>query len=221
MVRKTAFVIALGTAGILAAPAADACVWALGSTAAGNTMLGTSFTQAGAATPGTTCGSSLTLTSPASNPLNGTTTNPVQLFNKQAGVGETGIGLTNDPSGDFEVTVGSSILIDVSGVLNSTGTMALSVDANSVQSGEGWSLSGGGSVLASGTGPGYVNGTEVPFTLPTGVTTLTFTATTGNVLLASFDSPEQGVPGTPEPASLAILGASLVGFGLMRRRWKS
>ena len=105
MLRKTAFAIALGTAGFLTAPSADACLWALGSTAAPNTSLGASFTQAGAATAGTTCGSSLTLTpnGPGSP----------SLFNKQAGVGETGIGLTNDPSGDNEVTPGSSITINV------------------------------------------------------------------------------------------------------------
>jgi hypothetical protein len=126
-----------------------------------------------------------------------------------------GIGLTNDPSGENEVTPGSSITINLANVNGRTGTFLLSVDANSVQTGEMWELLGSaGEVLIA---PNGSSGTEMSFT--TNDTLLTFTATAGNVLLSSFDSPEP--TGAPEPASLAILGASLLGFGLMRRRRQS
>ena len=64
----------------------------------------------------------------------------------------------------------------------------------------------GGAVL---TGP-TASFSDIAFS--TTSTTVTFTAIQGNVLLASFDSPEPTV--APEPASLAILGGALVGFGL-------
>jgi hypothetical protein len=64
--------------------------------------------------------------------------------------------------------------------------------------------------------------TEVMFNNPGGFTFLDFTVPAGlpagtNVLLAAFDSFETPI-GAPEPASLAVLGAALVGFGVMRRR---
>ena len=137
-----------------------------------------------------------------------------QLFNKVGSATETGIGLTNDPSGVNEVTPGSFIGIDLSNVQGRTQTMGLSIAGNSAQSGEAWELTdSAGNVII---GPNSSTG-EMMFS--TTATSLDFTATAGNVLLATFDSPETPVPsggGVPEPASLAPLGTALIGFGAMR-----
>jgi hypothetical protein len=212
MIRKTLLATTLVGAGYLAAPAAQACVYNL-NVGSPNTAIGTSTTIAGTAEPGTTCGSSVT--------LNANGPNSPSLFNKQAGAGETGLGLTNDTSGDNEVTPGSFIEIDLSKVVDPT--IGLSAAANSVQGGESWEVLGSNTKGTIGTAVVVATNTtmnEVTFSNPSNFAFLDFTAVSGNVLLSALDSMETAIS-TPEPASLAILGAALAGLGVIRRRRKS
>src|SRR5262245_20732791 len=65
---------------------------------------------------------------------------PAHLFGKNAGGDEIGAGLTNDPSGDNEITVGSFIQLDLStlGLLS----LNISFSANSTTNSEGWQVFG-------------------------------------------------------------------------------
>lgn len=220
LLTATALAGTVAAATMVTATSAEACFWTFGSATqppglALNTAFASGTVFAGQADPGTTCGSSLTLST--------NDTGAAPLFNKNLGGVELGIGLISDPTaGENEVSPGHNILINISNVAGRTGPMALSINADSVQVGLGgasndaWALLEGTTVLASGVAPTYVNNTEVPFTLVNPADTmLTFEATAGNVLLGSFLSPEQTVP---EPATLALLGAGFIGLAAMRRR---
>ena len=84
---------------------------------------------------------------------------PVQLFGKANTGSETdenGAGLTNDPSGDNEITVGSFIQLDLFNILPSLTSLTMSFSANSTTSGETWQVWGTNTAgtLGSGTIPG-------------------------------------------------------------------
>ena len=84
---------------------------------------------------------------------------PVQLFGKANTGSETdenGAGLTNDPSGDNEITVGSFIQLDLFNILPSLTSLTKSFTANSTTSGETWQVWGTNTAgtLGSGTIPG-------------------------------------------------------------------
>ena len=134
LLTATALVGAMAAAAMVTATSAEACFWNFGSaTQPPDLALNTAFASGtvfdGQATSGHVCGSSLTLGT------NDTGADP--LFNKSLPGVETGIGLVTDPSGENEVTPGHNISINLANVIGRTGTMALSVDVESVQVGLG------------------------------------------------------------------------------------
>lgn len=215
-------VAALALAGALgvSATAADAAVvFNFGSTSAwdgvqANVIGGQSVTY-------TESGISITLTAFGANNWNGSA---VQLYGKNEGAGETGIGLTNDTTGDHEIEYQKGFIqIDVSGIPS---TDSVSLSFGSTTDGEEWDVNGtntAGTVLST-TPPGSSIGTGTS----DGSLTLTghdryydvYEATTpssNNVLLASLTVTPNGVP---EPAAwgLMIMGIFSVGAVMRQRR---
>lgn len=154
---------------------------------------------------------------------------PVQLFGKNNGADEIGVGLSNDPSGDGEITAGSFIQF----ALPSLASLNVSFAANSTTAGESWEVFGsnvagglGGRLLGSCTstgGSGAGNPCEGLFNFANGGAFKFVDVTTmaaGNVNVRELD----GTVSVPGP----IVGAGLPGlfaFGLLglarMRRWRN
>lgn len=139
------------------------------------------------------------------------------LYGKAAGGDENGIGLTNDWSGDHEITPGSFIQLSITSI---TPYDPLTLIIDSSTGDDAWAIYqtnsantlSGATLLKSGT-------SEHSFTVnPTG-SYLDITATSGNVLLNSLSFDPNAA--TPEPASMGLIGGGLGLLGLLRFRRKS
>lgn len=133
------------------------------------------------------------------------------LYGKNDGGDENGLGLTSDPSGDHEITVGQFIQLDVTSLQGLT----ISFVMNSSTHPDAWKVFESSSAFAT-SGSSTVTGTDEnshSITIASGMKYLDFTATGGNVLLSSIS-----YTATPEPLSLALTGSGLLGLFLLRRR---
>jgi hypothetical protein len=144
------------------------------------------------------------------------------LYAKNGGTDETGLGLTGDPSGDDEIIAKDAIVLDFSAIANIT---SITIEMGSVQSPDTWSLYGSNTkptqdvalstpsdnqtlLLSnqttdqekSGT-PLLIYNTSFDPTLYK-YYTITEGCATGNVLLGSINV----TTGAPEPASFGMMG---------------
>jgi hypothetical protein len=133
------------------------------------------------------------------------------LYGKNSGGDENGLGLTSDPAGQHEITVGQFIQLDVTSLQGLT----ISFVMNSSTSPDAWKVFESSSAFAT-SGSSTVTGTDEnshSITIASGMKYLDFTATGGNVLLSSIS-----YTATPEPLSLGLTGSGLLGLFLLRRR---
>ena len=140
------------------------------------------------------------------------TDSPQDLFSKNAGGDEVGIGLTNDS--DFEITPGSFIQLDLSTL--PLGTFALQI--NSDTGADAFKLY---NTSVAGTLGGVVldsqGSTSNPLlTITPSLRYLDLTATSGNVLEGPLSFT---VSTTPEPATFLMIAVGLVSVGLLGRRF--
>jgi hypothetical protein len=120
----------------------------------------------------------------------------VNLFGKNLGGNENGLGLVNDIFGDNEISGTSLIRIAMSASLT-----AVTFQMNSTTDGEAWQVSGSNSATA-GFAPLLAGTDELSHSIPF-FNFYTFSATVGNVLLASMTAAV-----VPSP----IVGAGLPGL---------
>lgn len=131
------------------------------------------------------------------------------LFDKTAGGDESGVGLTNDPSTDDEITVGSFIQIDTN--LLPAGTLD-SFIMGSTTTPDTWKVFGtntAGTLSGATSLLGPTTDESVSHSLTSGFRYYDFTAGAGNVLLTSFTA----VTAVPEPATWAMMLVGVAGLG--------
>jgi hypothetical protein len=149
------------------------------------------------------------------------------LYGKNLGFDEEGIGLAGDPSGQHEIFVGSPppfIQLDFSNLIKA-GFTSFQFEMNSTQGDEFWQVSACSTMGTLCSNAQTLTGTTqtlegAPINLSAADPFLDFSmkggVTFGNVLVAAIAA----TPGTsvPEPATFGLLGLGLVGFGFSRRK---
>jgi hypothetical protein len=143
-------------------------------------------------------------------------TTSATLFQKNGGADEIGLGLTNDPTGDNEISGTNVIVVNFSNAV-AAGVQAMSFDfkMDSSTAPDAWAvlssstgLAGSFSPLFSGTDEGVHSGLLV-------AKFYMFEATAGNVLLSEVS----GVtPAVPEPSTWAMMLLGFVGLGFAFRQ---
>jgi len=140
------------------------------------------------------------------------------LDGKNAGAGEQGVGLFFTPDDEINAPRGSqAVIVDLTSLIGQD----VKLDLNSVQAGEEGAFGFAASFnTASPNKNAFGSFVNILNDLPVdlGVITssdkwLAIEATDGNVLLSSLTA-----TAVPEPATLAVLGAALFGFGYIRRK---
>jgi hypothetical protein len=139
------------------------------------------------------------------------------LFGKNLGVGEQGVGLTGDPSGQNEIfaIVGGApqgyIQLDLLSLITA-GFTNIEFAMNSVTGPDAWQVTACATAGTPGSGPCAANGSTltgmtegllaVPGNLSAADPFLDFSANAGNVLLSEIAATP---PSVPEPSSLGLL----------------
>jgi hypothetical protein len=212
-----ATLIASGILGVSAAQAVPV-TWDFSSASQCTSCSGSNFTY-------TSSGNSIIATGFTSHSLN-TTTN---LFRKNSGGDENGIGIASDRTGDHEIWGTTLIRIDLGGTNKYTG---LSFTMGSTTGTERWEVWGSDSATASGTGlNGFnviTNGTnESSHSLTGGYEYYFFGLDThdtywgDNVLLTSLTgTPTNLTNPVPEPSTWAMLILGFFGIGFVAYRQK-
>jgi len=143
----------------------------------------------------------------------------VQLFGKNAGTDEVGVGINGTGSGDNEIQTNDYVQLDLTQLLAQNPT-TLTMAIGSVQNGESWKLFDSatlgslGTLFQSGT-TDYPNTFTFNVSLLAGNKYLGVQAGGGDVLISSLQTNNIAVP---EPATMVILGSSLAMSAFCKRR---
>jgi hypothetical protein len=213
MLRRTLLTTALVGAAFLGIAQANSAVitWDLGTPAA---LLGVSQNYSSGLPP-------ITIT--ATGFINGNFANPANktdLFGKEAGGDEVGLGLNDDPTlsggvSEHELNGRNWIQLNITNAV-AAGVHGLSFIMDSTTgctalpcaTGDSWRVFGSNSATSLGAQlPGLIGFDEVSHSLPTGFDFINFQAVSGNVLVSS-------ISGTiPEPSTWAMMLLGFAGLG--------